>query len=86
MVGQALIRRLTPKVRTPHRRPGIGRSTATGGDRNLGEQFRPQAVFVAAATVGGILANNSYPGSFLYDNLMIAANVIDASRRVGSRS
>ena len=46
-------------------------------------QARPDAVFVAAATVGGILANDTRPGEFLYDNLMIAANVIEGSRRVG---
>ncbi len=44
---------------------------------------RPQAVFLAAARVGGILANDSCPASFLYDNLMIAANVIEAARRYG---
>ena len=44
---------------------------------------RPQAVFLAAATVGGIFANSSYPATFLYDNLMMAANVIEASRQVG---
>jgi GDP-L-fucose synthase len=44
---------------------------------------RPQAVFVPAATVGGILANDSRPGEFLYDNLMIEANLIEAARRAG---
>jgi GDP-L-fucose synthase len=42
---------------------------------------KPDAVFVAAAKVGGILANESYPADFLYDNLMIEANVIEASHR-----
>jgi GDP-L-fucose synthase len=42
---------------------------------------RPDAVFLAAAKVGGILANSSYPADFLYDNLMIAANVIEAAHR-----
>jgi GDP-L-fucose synthase len=45
--------------------------------------MRPEAVFVAAATVGGILANDSRPAEFLYDNLMIAANIIEAARRTG---
>ncbi|MCW5726936.1 GDP-L-fucose synthase [Parvibaculum sp.] len=40
---------------------------------------RPQAVFVPAATVGGILANDSRPADFLYDNLMIEANLIHAA-------
>lgn len=43
------------------------------------EQEKPDYVFLAAAKVGGILANNSYRAEFLYDNLMIAANVIHAS-------
>lgn len=41
---------------------------------------RPDYVFLAAAKVGGILANNSYRGQFLYDNLMIEANTIEAAR------
>jgi GDP-L-fucose synthase len=41
---------------------------------------RPDYVFLAAAKVGGILANNNYRGQFLYDNLMIEANVIEAAR------
>ncbi|MFC3673972.1 GDP-L-fucose synthase [Ferrovibrio xuzhouensis] len=44
-------------------------------------EVHPHAVFVAAAKVGGIHANDTRPGEFLYDNLMIEANVIDAARR-----
>ncbi|NCP19521.1 MAG: GDP-L-fucose synthase [Erythrobacter sp.] len=44
-------------------------------------ETRPDAVFVAAAKVGGILANDTYPADFLYDNLMIEANVIEAAHR-----
>ncbi len=44
---------------------------------------RPAYVFLAAARVGGILANNTYRGQFLYDNLMIEANVIEAARVYG---
>ena len=40
---------------------------------------KPDAIFVAAAKVGGILANATYPADFLYDNLMIEANVIHAA-------
>lgn len=47
------------------------------------EAAQPQVVFVAAATVGGILANHSRPADFLYDNMMIAANLVEASRQVG---
>ena len=84
MVGSALTRRLA----------GIGCEvlTAGRGEVDLRRQEatdtwlraqRPDAVFVAAATVGGILANDTRPAEFLYDNLMIAANLIEASRRVG---
>jgi hypothetical protein len=44
---------------------------------------KPDAVFLAAAKVGGILANDSYPADFLYDNLMIEANIIEAAHRTG---
>jgi GDP-L-fucose synthase len=43
---------------------------------------KPDAVVVAAAKVGGIMANDTYPADFLYDNLMISANVIEAAHRV----
>ncbi|MBV7258499.1 GDP-L-fucose synthase [Erythrobacter crassostreae] len=44
---------------------------------------KPDAVVMAAAKVGGILANDSFPAEFLYDNLMIEANVIEAAHRSG---
>ena len=44
---------------------------------------RPEAVFMAAATVGGILANSTRPATFLYDNLAIEANVIHAAWQTG---
>ena len=47
------------------------------------ESARPQFVFLAAARVGGILANDSYPAEFLRDNLAIQTNVIDAAYRAG---
>jgi GDP-L-fucose synthase len=47
------------------------------------EANRPQAVFVAAGKVGGILANSTQPGDFLYDNMQIEFNVIHAARMVG---
>jgi GDP-L-fucose synthase len=46
-------------------------------------EVKPQAVFLAAARVGGILANASYPAEFLHDNLAIETNVIEAARRAG---
>lgn len=47
------------------------------------EQEHPEYVFVAAAKVGGILANLSWPANFIQDNLLIEANLIDASYRYG---
>lgn len=84
MVGSALARRLA--------QAGSRVLTVSRGDVDLRRQAdteawieaaRPEAVFVAAATVGGILANDTRPAEFLYDNLMIAGNVIEASRRAG---
>jgi GDP-L-fucose synthase len=49
--------------------------------RNWLVSNKPDAVILAAAKVGGILANNTYPVDFLYDNLMIAANVIEATHQ-----
>src|SRR5262245_1911283 len=53
------------------------------------EQFfaakRPEYVFLAAAKVGGIHANNTYPAEFIRDNLQIQTNVIDAAYRHGTR-
>jgi GDP-L-fucose synthase len=47
------------------------------------QRARPDVVVVAAAKVGGILANDRHPAEFLYDNLMIEANVIHGAHRVG---
>src|SRR5882724_4214443 len=86
MVGSALLRRLATEnctVLTVERR-----------DLDLTDQFstrkwlndhRPDAVFLAAAKVGGILANDSFPSDFLYANLMISANVIEAAHRFGTK-
>lgn len=49
------------------------------------EAERPEVVILAAAKVGGILANDTYPAEFLHDNLRIAVNVIDAAHRNGTR-
>ncbi|MEX0780301.1 MAG: GDP-L-fucose synthase [Balneolales bacterium] len=64
--------------------------TATSSDLDLKNQKatnefikaqKPDVVIIAAARVGGILANNEYPWQFLYDNLMIEANLINASHQ-----
>ena len=47
-------------------------------------EARPEFVFLAAAKVGGILANSTYPAQFIHDNLAIALNVIDAAYRSGA--
>jgi GDP-L-fucose synthase len=47
------------------------------------KQTKPQAIFLAAAKVGGILANKLHPGDFLYENLAIELNVIHAAFRLG---
>jgi len=47
------------------------------------QKERPEYVILAAAKVGGILANNTYPAEFIYDNLIIEANVIHASWKAG---
>ena len=49
------------------------------------EQAKPDYVFLAAAKVGGILANRDHPADFIYDNLMIQTNVIDAAYRNGAK-
>ena len=82
MVGSAVMRRLDSERCTI--------LTATRDELDLRDQAavdrwmaknRPQAVFLAAAKVGGILANATRPADFLYDNLMIEANVISAAHR-----
>ena len=50
------------------------------------EAARPEYVFLAAARVGGILANKTYPVEFLRDNLRIEMNVIEAAYRYGAKN
>ena len=84
MVGSAIVRRLG--------REGCTILAVTRDELDLRDQRavlgwfkeqRPDAVFLAAAKVGGILANDRFPADFLHDNLTIAANAIDAAHRVG---
>jgi GDP-L-fucose synthase len=82
MVGSALVRRLAEEeclILT------VGRDAVDLRDQpavnRWFDEHRPEAVVLAAARAGGIQANNNYPGDFLYDNLAIATNVIEASRR-----
>ena len=84
MVGSALVRRLAETgceiLTAPRDRVDLRRQAETEAWM---AEARPQAVFLAAARVGGILANDSRPADFIYDNLMIEANVIDAAWRCG---
>jgi GDP-L-fucose synthase len=49
------------------------------------DEHRPQAVVFAAARVGGILANSTYPADFLYENLIMASNAVNAAWRAGTK-
>ncbi|MGL5965134.1 MAG: GDP-L-fucose synthase family protein, partial [Fusobacteriaceae bacterium] len=81
MVGSAIIRRLEEECYTNI----IFRTSAELDLRNQAavEEFfkieKPEYVFLAAAKVGGIHANNTYPAEFIYDNLMIETNIIHSS-------
>jgi GDP-L-fucose synthase len=82
MLGSALIRRLEPE---DCRLLPLGRETLDLRDQAAVfawfAEHRPEIVFLAAATVGGIYANDHQPADFLYDNIAIAANVIEAAHR-----
>ncbi|NNC72967.1 MAG: GDP-L-fucose synthase [Sphingomonadaceae bacterium] len=82
MVGSALMRRLEGE---PCETIGAGREEAdlmrAEETEALLADIKPDAVIIAAAKVGGILANDSRPADFLYDNLMIAANLIHGANR-----
>jgi GDP-L-fucose synthase len=82
-VGSALVRRLRAEGCTILT---VGREEVDLTRQEAVEQWmqdaRPQAVFVVAAKVGGIVANNLAPAEFLYDNLAIALNVIRTAATV----
>jgi len=85
MVGSAIARRLAREnceVITPQSRIDLREQAEV---RRWFAEQRPDGVVVAAAKVGGILANDTYPAQFLYDNLMIEANVIEAARQSGAQ-
>jgi GDP-L-fucose synthase len=84
MVGSAIVRRLDRENCTVMKEDRAAVDLRRQADvEQWMAKARPQAVFLAAAKVGGILANDRYPGEFLYDNLLIAANIIEAARRAG---
>lgn len=82
MVGQALVRRLSNEpctlIEPPQERIDLRRQAVVEAWM---AQEKPDLIFVAAAKVGGIYANDSQPAEFLYDNLMIEANIIEAAHR-----
>ena len=84
MVGRAIVRRLAGEdvrlVPPDGRRLDLRRQADV---EDWMDAHRPQVVFLAAARVGGILANHSLPAQFIYDNLMIEANLMEAARQVG---
>jgi GDP-L-fucose synthase len=84
MVGSALVRRLQAEeceILT------VGRDAVDLRDRTAVERWfdenRPEAVFLAAARVGGIYDNDTHAGEYLYDNISITTNVVEASRLTG---
>ncbi len=88
MVGSAI-------CRTLETRAGVTLVTRTSSELNLINQAevaasmakeRPDQVILAAAKVGGILANETYLGQFIYENLMIEANVIHQTHAAGVQS
>ncbi len=85
LVGSAVVRSLTAMgaenlLLATSRELDLRNQNAT---RNFFEKHRPQYVFLAAATVGGILANDSKPADFIYNNLQIQTNVTHAAYKSG---
>ncbi|NEV64168.1 GDP-L-fucose synthase [Thiorhodococcus minor] len=87
MVGTALLRRLTALgyehlITASHRKLDLLDQCAVSA---FFAATRIDQVYLAAAKVGGIHANDTYPADFIYDNLMIEANVIQAAHRAGTQ-
>jgi len=85
MVGSAIKRKLESKgysnlITKKHGELDLTNQQAVN---DFFETERPEYVFLAAAKVGGILANSTYPAEFIYENIMIEANVIHAAYKSG---
>jgi GDP-L-fucose synthase len=84
MVGAALTRALAREnallLTVTHDELDLRRQTDTEAWM---QRHRPEFIFMAAAKVGGILANDRYPAQFLYDNLQIQSNIVEAARLIG---
>lgn len=85
MVGSAIVRQL-------HKQPGVNVLTRSRSELNLLDQTAVanffesndiDQVYLAAAKVGGIIANNTYPAEFIYENLMIQNNIIHSAHLAG---
>ena len=83
MVGSAIVRQLLAQGHPPERiitRSHAGLDlTNQPATNQFFESEKPDQVYLAAAKVGGIHANNTYPADFIYSNLMVQANVIQAT-------
>ena len=80
LVGSALVRVLPDALTVPRDELDLRDQMAT---RLFIKRHRPDAIILAAATVGGIGDNKARPADFLYDNLMIEANVVHAAHEAG---
>ncbi|WP_281981767.1 GDP-L-fucose synthase [Thalassorhabdomicrobium marinisediminis] len=89
MVGSAILRKLEARKAAGEALDLVVRSsseldlTDQAAVQDFMAQEHPDEVILAAAKVGGIVANNSYPADFIYQNLMIECNVIDSAHRIG---
>lgn len=89
MVGGAILRRLEARQSAGEAIEIVTRSSAEldltdqAAVRDFMQSERPDQVILAAAKVGGIIANNSYPAQFIYENLMIECNVIHQAYAAG---
>lgn len=87
MVGSAILRALDAAGQTnivcrTHAELDLTDQAAV---RSFFDEEKPHQVYLAAAKVGGIHANNTYPADFIYQNLMMEANIIDAAFRSGTK-
>jgi len=87
MVGSAIVRQLLAQGHSPERivtriHSELDLTNQAAVNASFAEE-KPDQVYLAAAKVGGIHANNTYPAEFIYQNLMMQANVIDAAFRNG---
>jgi GDP-L-fucose synthase len=89
MVGSAIVRALRSRGVSDKQLPLRGRSeldlTDQAAVRSFFQQEQPDVVYLSAAKVGGIHANNTYPAEFIYQNLMLEANVIHQAFEAGVR-